>query len=133
MTTFNFTYLNNYHNHGHNVEQSIRYLLTGKLEKADNIAHNKGTDCLIYQIKSARATVCKGTDIVKYLEDDCATEYIYGTKAGIAYKMTKAEYIAFCTAFATVTTESEKNGGAVKMRLKDESQAMLKYLEERAV
>ena len=74
MTTFKFNYLNNYTNHGQNAEQSIRFALTGTIERADNLAHNLGTDCLTYQIKSARASVCKGTNIEEYLADDKASE-----------------------------------------------------------
>jgi hypothetical protein len=131
MTTFRFNYLNNYVNHGQNAEQSIRFALTGTAERADNIKHNLGTDCLTYQIKSARASVCKGTSIEEYLAEDKATEYIYGTKEGIAYVMSREEYIAFVKEFGTVTTESGKNGGAKKIRLKHETSAMLNYLAER--
>lgn len=131
MTTFNFNYLNNYANHGQNVEQSIRFELTGTIERADNVAHNRGTDCLTYQIKSARASICKGEDIRAYLVDDKATEYIYGTKEGVAYVMSRKEYIAFVKEFGTITRESTKNGGGIKIRLKCESRAMLNYLAER--
>ena len=132
MTRFFFEYLNNYTNHGQNAEQSIRKALTGKTKKADNIPHDRGTDILHYQVKSARATVCKGTDIRAYLETDCATEYIYGTNDGIAYIMSKTEYIEFVEVFGTVTRESTRNGGAEKIRLKSESLALLAYLAERA-
>ena len=132
MTKFFFEYLNNYANHGQNAEQSIRKVLTGKVIKADNLAHDKGTDCLTYQIKSARATVCKGTDIRAYLATDMATEYIYGTNEGIAYVMSRTEYIEFVEVFGTVTRESTANGGAEKIRLKSESLALLAYLAERA-
>lgn len=132
MKKFYFEYLNNYANHGQNAEQSIRHKLTGEIAKADNIAHDKGTDCMGYQIKSARATVCKGTDIKAYLATDCATEYIYGTNDGIAYVMSRTEYIAFVEVFGTVTRESSRNGGAEKIRLKSESVALLTYLAERA-
>ena len=132
MTKFFFEYLNNYANHGQNAELSIRNVLTGEIAKADNLAHDKGTDCLGYQIKSARATVCKGTDIRAYLATDCATEYIYGTNDGIAYVMSRTEYIAFVEVFGTVTRESTRNGGAEKIRLKSESTALLAYLAERA-
>jgi hypothetical protein len=132
MKKFFFEYLNNYANHGQNAEQSIRLKLTGEVAKADNVAHDKGTDCLIYQIKSARATVCKGTDIKAYLATDCATEYIYGTNDGVAYVMSRTEYIEFVEVFGTVTRESSRNGGAEKIRLKSESVALLAYLAERA-
>ena len=132
MTTFKFNLLNNYANHGQNVEQSIRFALTGIIAKADNLEHSKGADCLTYQIKSARATVCKGMDITEYLASDGATEYIYGTKDGIAYVMSAQEYTEFVKKFGTVTRESSKNGGAIKIRLKHETSAMLEYLKERA-
>lgn len=132
MTKFFFEYLNNYTNHGQNAEQSVGYKLTGKIEKADNVPHDRGADRLHYQIKSARATVCKGTDIRAYLETDMATEYIYCTNNGIAYVMSRTEYIEFVEVFGTVTRESTRNGGAEKIRLKSESVALLAYLAERA-
>ena len=130
MTKFAFTYLNNYRNHGQNAEQSIRFLFTGEIMRADSLPHDKGSDILNYQIKSARATVCKGTDLEKYLELDASTAYIYATKDGTAYIMTKDEYIAFVKQFATVTRESTSNGGAIKMRLAHEGQKMLAWLRE---
>lgn len=125
----NFT--RQYKNNGQNAEQWVRFTLTGKVEKADNIAHNLGTDCLNYQIKSARATVCKGTNINAYLAEETATEFIYATQNGTAYIMNRVEYIAFVKEFGTVTKESSKNGGTEKIRLKSESVALLAYLAER--
>ena len=120
-----------YKNNGQHMEQWTRFTLTGETAKADNLAHNLGADCLGYQIKSARATVCKGTDIRAYLATDMATEYIYATAEGVAYVMNRTEYIEFVEVFGTITRESEKNGGAEKIRLKSESLALLAYLAER--
>jgi hypothetical protein len=128
MTTFTFNYLNNYHNHGQNAEQSVRFTLTGEIAKADNIAHDKSADCLNYQIKSARATVCKGTDLEAYLDRDASTAYIYATEDGIAYIMNRKEYTEFVKTFGTVTRESNKNGGMEKIRLKHETSAMREWL-----
>ena len=125
-------FVREYANNGQHMEQWTRYTLTGERAKADNLAHDKGADCLCYQIKSARATVCKGRDLVAYLAEDKATAYIYATADGIAYEMDKAEYIAFVEVFGTLTRESAKNGGAEKIRLKAEGKALLAYLEERA-
>ena len=125
-------FVRQYKNNGQNAEQWVRYTLTGEYHKADNLAHDKGTDFGEYQIKSARATVCKGTDIRAYLATDKATAYIYATLDGVAYTMNEMEYIEFVEMFATVTRESQANGGAVKMRLKAESVALINYLEERA-
>lgn len=126
---FRFEYLNNYANHGQNAEQSIRYHFTGKIEKADNLPHNLGGDMGDYQIKSARATVCKGTDVKSYLDNDGAKAYIYGTNDGIGYIMNRPTYEKFIGLFGTITRESKKNGGAEKIRLKSESKAMLEWLE----
>lgn len=133
MRTFQLTanFPRQYKNNGQHMEQWTRFSITGEVCKADNLAHNRGTDCLGYQIKSARATVCKGTDLVAYLATDCATEYIYATADGIAYIMNKTEYVEFVGVFGTVTRESESNGGAEKIRLKSESKALLCWLAER--
>lgn len=118
-----------YTNNGQHAEQVARYTLTGKIEKADNKPHNFGGDCGDLQIKSARATVCKGTDIKAYLEDDGANRYGYVTADfSMMYVMNIDEYITFCTLFGTVTRESDKNGGATKIRLKSESVAMREWL-----
>jgi len=121
-----------YANNGQEAERVFRYTYTGKLTKADNIKHTDGADCDDIQIKSARASVCKGTDINAYLSNDKASRFAYVVKdMSIAYIMTKALYIEFVNAFATITTESAKNGGATKLRLKSESKAMLQWLAER--
>ena len=122
----NFT--RTYKNNGQHLEQWFRYSLTGKIEKADNLAHDKGCDLFNYSIKSARATVCKGTDLLSYLATDKATEFVYITANGIAYIMSKTEYIAFVNTFGTVTRESAKNGGHEKIRLGHETEKLLEWL-----
>jgi hypothetical protein len=103
--------------------------LSGEIIKADN---KKGCDYADIQIKSARATICKGTDIKSHIESDVANRYIYVTNELIGYEMNKAEYLEFCEKFATVTRESSKNGGAVKTRLKSEGKEMLEWLKAKA-
>lgn len=131
MKKFTFRRLGNYNNRGQDIEQSIRFELTGEVLKADNLAHHLGGDCLNFQIKSARATVCKGLDLKAYLDMDAATAYIYGTQDGTGYIMSREEYESFCEEFSTPTTESSKNGGKPKLRLKSESKALLEWLESR--
>ena len=123
LTDIDRTYANN----GQHLEQVFRYNLTGKIEKADNLAHDKGTDLFHYSIKSARATVCKGTDLESYLNTDKATEFVYITKTLIAYIMNRTEYTAFVETFGTVTTESAKNGGQSKIRLGHETAKLLEW------
>jgi hypothetical protein len=43
--------------------------------------------------------------------------------------MSKAEYLEFTSQFSTTTTESKKNSGAIKTRLKEENSKMIQYLE----
>ena len=129
MTTITLTDIERtYTNNGQHLEQVFRYNLTGKIEKADNLAHDKGCDLLHYSIKSARATVCKGTDLETYLNTDKATEFVYITKNLTAYIMNRTEYTAFVETFGTVTCESAKNGGHKKIRLGHETAKMLEWL-----
>ena len=121
-----------YKNNGQHLEQTARFNLTGRIEKADNKPFWLEADCLNIQIKSPRATVCKGLDIDEHLRIDKAEKYGFVTKNGqTMYIMSKTEYKAFVTEFQTIDRESSKNGGVTKIRLKDESQAMRQYLQER--
>ena len=121
-----------YKNNGQRLEQIARFNLTGELAKADNRKATECGDCNGYQIKSARATICKGTDLATHIENDAAIGYIYITAELVAYTMSKAEYLEFATQFATLTKESAKNGGAEKLRFKSESKALLEWLKARA-
>lgn len=121
-----------YKNNGQRLEQIARFNLTGEVAKADNRKATECGDCLGFQIKSARATICKGTDIKAHIESDAAIGYIYVTAELVAYTMSKAEYLEFATEFATLTRESTKNGGSEKMRFKSESKALIEWLKARA-
>lgn len=118
----------NYPNNGQHFEQTYRFNKTGKICKADNI---KGADYEDIQIKSARATICKGTDLKNHIKNDVANRYVYITKNLVAYEMNKAEYLEFCEKFTAVTRDSAKNGGGIKMRLKSESKEMLEWLRQK--
>ena len=121
-----------YHNRGQALEQIFRYNVTGEKVKADNVRAEDGTDCLHYSIKSARATVCRGTDLTAYLDTDKATEWVYITKDLTAYIMNRTEWVAFIETFGTVTVESQKNGGHKKIRLGHETSKMIEWLASRA-
>lgn len=122
-----------YKNNGQHAEQTVRFNLTGKIEKADNRPYTLGGDCLDIQIKSARATVCKGTDLSAYLALDGAKSYGYVTADFQSmYIMDKAEYAEFAETFGTITRESKANGGSAKIRLKHESKELIEWLRARA-
>ena len=130
MTTITLATLERqYKNNGQEAERIFRYTITGKIEKADNVAHDKGTDCGEYQVKSARATICRGTDIRAYVDTEVATKFAYvSADFTTAYLMNKEEYIEFATKFGTKTVESAKNGGHEKIRLKRENTEMKDWL-----
>lgn len=129
MRTIERTYKNN----GQHAEQVFRFTMTGKLEKADNKPCTECGDCGDIQVKSARATICKGTDIASHLEQDAANRYAYVVAdATVAYLMNKKEYLEFASLFGTITRESKANGGAEKMRFKSEGKAMREWLGARA-
>ena len=119
-----------YKNNGQHAEQVVKYNLLGTIEKADNTPYYKSGDINDLQIKSARATICKGLNLLEHLEKDKATSYGYVIKDfSKMFVMNRKEYIKFVTLFGTVTQESAKNGGAEKIRLKSESRAMIEWLE----
>lgn len=121
-----------YKNSGQHAEQTFRYTMSGNICKADNRPATMCGDYADIQIKSARATICKGKDIASHLATDKAEKYAYVTADfKTAYIMSKVEYFTFATLFATLTRESTKNGGAEKMRFKSESKAMLEWLQAR--
>jgi hypothetical protein len=115
-----------YKNNGQHAEQVVRYTLTHEIQKADN---REGCDIDNIQIKSSRATVCKGTNTNEFIDKDCATYYYYVNKDfTIAYVMNKEQYKQFVELFGTVTKDSKKNGGQIKTRLKEENSKMVEWL-----
>lgn len=125
----------NYTYKGQAKEQSFRFAMTGKLEKADNRPATECADCGNIQIKSARATVCLGTtveDLDAHLSVDKAERYAYITEDYEVYEMSKEEYRAFVLAFYCVEANSKKNGGKLKLRLRKEGKAMIDYLRAAA-
>lgn len=122
-----------YKNNGQHAEQVMRFTLTGEIVKADNKSHKLGGDVLDIQIKSQKATVCKGYDINAYLALDGANRFAYVTSDfATAYVMSKAEYIEFVKEFGCKTRESTKNGGGEKIQLLSESKRMLEWFGARA-
>lgn len=119
-----------YSNNGQHAEQVFRFALTGKLCKADNLPATAGADVADIQIKSARATVCHGSDLDAGIARDRANRFAYvSADFATAYIMTRAEWLDLCHHFATLTTESKANGGHAKYRLCKETKALREWLE----
>lgn len=122
-----------YPNAGQHAEQLFIYTATGEIRKASNLPFTKGGDFEDIQIKSARATVCKGLDLDSHLQKDKAQRYAYvRADFKVAYIMSPTEWREFVSQFGTITRESSKNGGAEKIRLKQETEQMREWLERRA-
>lgn len=120
-------------NIGLHAEDVLSYTLTGQRHKADNISHTVSADVLDIQVKSARATIYNGVDIDFYLKESAASRYAYVTADfSTAYIMNPAEFKLFVLAFGTIERNSQKNGGAEKLRLKHESKALRAWLQARA-
>ena len=126
LTNIDRTYKNN----GQHAEQVFRFTLSGEIVKADNKPAELCGDYLDIQIKSARATVCNGDNLIAYLEMDSANRYAYVVKDfSIAYLMNKTEWKVFCEHFGRIEQNSQKNGGKVKIRLTHEGYEMREWLE----
>lgn len=116
-----------YKNNGQEAERVVRYTLTGQLEKADN---KQGADCNGIQIKTSKASICKGLDIRAHVATDGCNAYMYVlADFSKGYIMNAEEYIAFIDLFGHADKDSSgKNHGNVKIRLKTENKAMREWL-----
>jgi hypothetical protein len=122
-----------YKNNGQQAEITMRFTLTGEIGKADNKPHWMSGDVLDIQVKSQKATVCKGYDLKAYLDRDAARKYAYvSADFTTAYLMSREEWEEFCGQFTTKSRESARNGGGEKLQLLTESRRMKEYLNEKA-
>ena len=93
-------------------------------------------------VKSAKFTLmsgslCEGRDTFEgiwelYAERVHSNVFAYVCNDGTTYEMDKAEFCLFVHLFCKLERESEKNGGAMKIRCKSESKALLKWLADMA-
>lgn len=137
-----------YANNGQHAEYAFRVNMTGEYRYADNVSAMERGDVIDIQVKSARATVCKGADIEAHLRTDKAKRYAYVTKDfKTAYIMSPEEWLEMAKTFGTLDHDSTgrreristrtsggrggSNGGGEKIRLKSESRALIEWLEGR--
>ena len=125
-----------YRNNGQHAEYCVRCMF-GADTRADNRAG--GADIVIdgigYQIKSFRATACRGADAENVLKDyaDADGFMFVDIENEIAYTMSPAEFIEFVKRFGEISRESSgKNGGHIKIRLNRKFTEQREYLKERA-
>lgn len=120
-----------YSNNGQHAEQVFKFTMTGELVKADNKPAELCGDYLDIQIKSQKATVCKGSNLKAYLDLDAAERYAYvNADFSKAYVMSRDEWERFVGEFGYLTTGSSKEKHIAKIRLKSESKKMVEWLEK---
>lgn len=112
----------------------------------DSLAYDKGSDLDVndkhISIKASAftlmaGTLCEGKDDFDgiwnlYESKVHSNTFAYVTANFTVYEMNLAEFKMFVYTFAHTERESEKNGGAIKIRLCKESGKMLKWLAEQA-
>lgn len=81
--------------------------------------------------------MCEGQETFEgiwdvYTRNTHSNEWAYVTVDNIAYFMDENEFSDFVHTFCRVERESEKNGGAMKIRCRKESRKMVAWLEARA-
>ena len=137
MTTIERTYSNN----GMHAEQALAYALTGEIRPHDHVPFDKGSDIPEYHmsVKSSKASLMSGNRCESQTKEGIIAEFI-AKSASIcfayvvadfttAYVMNSTEFAEFCTEFGSLTRESTKNGGKVKVQLRKENEKTLRWLK----
>lgn len=131
-------YERRYPNNGQEAERVTSLNLLGLDRKADNRPFWAGADVGVLQVKTAKATICKGVDIRAHVREDVAEYYCYVLKdLSACYIMHPITWIRFVERFAYKTRDSVgkrgerggSNGGHEKLKLYDETKAMRQWLE----
>ena len=114
--------------------------------KHDSSAYDKDSDvnagAVRISVKTSGFTLmagslCEGRDSFDgiwnlYAERVHSNKFAYVTADGECYMMTLGEFKKFVYMFARTERESEKNGGAMKIRCRKESKKMVKWLAQLA-
>ena len=121
-----------YKNNGQQAEIDLAYTLTGETRKADN--RKGGADVGIYQVKSFRATVCKGESLENILSEYAEAERFafVDRDEKTWYDLSKTEFLEFAQRFAQATTESKLNGGGKKFRLNQQFRQQREWLRSKS-
>ena len=140
---YNFKpYPRKYPNGGHEAERLASLNFLGVERKPDNKPFWAGADVGVLQVKTQKASVCKGTDIRAHIEQDAAELYCYVLADFTAcYVMRPETWALFVDRFAYITRDSSgprgerggSNGGGIKLKLLGESRAMRAWLEANAL
>ena len=110
------------YNKGEQVEWKVGYELTGEPSERNNKPATAGGDVLDWQVKSPKASLTE--------QDNC-DGYIFGfADADYFFEMSKDEFEEFLTQFSYIDRDSKT--GKAKVRIKNDSSKMRKWLMDRA-
>ena len=110
------------YNKGEQVEWRVGYELTGEPSERNNKPGTAGGDVLDWQVKSPKASLT---------ENDNCNGYIFGfADADYFFQMSKAEFEEFLSQFSYIDRDSKT--GKAKVRIKNDSSKMRKWLMDRA-
>lgn len=110
------------YNKGEQVEWRVGYELTGEPSERNNKPATAGGDVLDWQVKSPKASM---------VEQDNCEGYIFGfADADYFFEMNKAEFEEFLAQFSYIDRDSKT--GKAKVRIKNDSSKMRKWLMDRA-
>lgn len=110
------------YNRGERFEWKVGYELTGQPSERNNKPGADGGDVLDWQVKSPKASM---------VETDNCNGYIFGfADADYYFEMTKADFEEFLTCFSYIDRDSKT--GKAKVRIKNDSTKMRKWLMDRA-
>lgn len=131
-----------YSNFGTHAEQALAYTLTGEIRKHDRVPYDKDSDIPEYHmsVKSSgfslmSGNLCESEDfeeiINQYMTRVASKCVAYVSQAMVAYVMNMVEFNEFLHKFCGLERESSKNGGHAKVKMRKESQKVIRWLEER--
>ena len=146
MKEFGFTPAENVKNHGIAVEWGVCEYFNIERHVHDNARYDKDSDVnymdMHISVKAEKFTLmagglCEGRTTFDgiwelYIERTHSNYAVYGTKDGRAFLMNMEEFKEFVYLFCSLGRESQKNGGACKIKCRSESKKMLQWLEEHA-
>lgn len=133
-------------NNGDRREWAVCSYVGIERTKHDSKAYDKDSDVNVgdrhISIKASKFTLMSGTLCEGLTEFDAiwnlyvtkkhSNEWCYMTEDFTAYFMTEAEFKEFVYRFCKVEKDSQKNGGHSKIRCREETKEMLRWLEARA-
>lgn len=144
MKSYRIASVSNYKNAGQRAQQDLDYALTGHMRHADCVPFDMDSDIpeLAMSVKSSRFTLVSAKRVHADTFDGIWNEYAtrvhserfaYVSKSMVVYEMNLDEFRQFVYEFCTLQKQSEKCGGQMTIRCKDETKKMVCWLENMVV